>query len=91
MSERNYVGKGKHVGKFGNIKIGLKPEQLQQFVNSKGYVNIIIQAMREKDQYGNEFTVYIDDFVPRQREGSQQQSQPVGSNAGGAEDENLPF
>ena len=29
MSERNYVGKGKVVGKFGNIRIGLKPEQLQ--------------------------------------------------------------
>lgn len=88
MSERNYVGKGKHVGKFGNIKIGLKPEQLQQFVNSAGYVNLIISEMREEDKYGNKFTVYVDDFVPQQREG--QQSQPVGSNTEDNSDD-LPF
>lgn len=88
MAERNYVGKGKHVGKFGNIKIGLKLEQLQRFVNSAGYVNIIVQAMREEDKYGNGFTVYIDDFVPQQREGSQQQTP---SCSGAAEDDTLPF
>ena len=82
MSERNYVGKGKQVGKFGNIKIGLKPEQLQQFVNSAGYVNLIISEMREEDKYGNKFTVYVDDFIP-------QQSQPVGSNT--EDNSDLPF
>ena len=87
MSERNYVGKGKHVGKFGNIKIGLKPEQLQQFVNSAGYVNLIISEMREEDKYGNKFTVYVDDFIPQQRG---QQSQPVGSNTEDNSDD-LPF
>jgi len=89
MSERNYVGKGKNIGKFGNIRIGVKPEQLQQFVNSAGYVNLIISEMREEDKYGNKFTVYIDDFVPQQREGSQQQSQPVGSNT--EDNSDLPF
>jgi len=88
MSERNYVGKGKNVGKFGNIRIGLKPEQLQQFVNSAGYVNLIISEMREEDKYGNKFTVYVDDFIPQQREG--RQSQPVGSNTEDNSD-TLPF
>ena len=87
MSKRNYVGKGKVVGKFGNIRIGLKPEQLQQFVNSAGYVNLIISEMREEDKYGNIFTVYVDDFIPRQREG--QQSQPVSSNT--EDNSDLPF
>jgi hypothetical protein len=86
MSERNYVGKGKNIGKFGNIRIGVKPEQLQQFVNSAGYVNLIISEMREEDKYGNKFTVYVDDFIPR-REG--QQSQPVGSNT--EDNSDLPF
>jgi hypothetical protein len=45
--------------------------------------------MREEDKYGNKFTVYIDDFVPQQREGSQQQSQPVGSNT--EDNSDLPF
>jgi len=91
MSERNYVGKGKNVGKFGNIRIGVKPKQLQQFENSVGYVNLIISEMREEDKYGNKFTVYVDDFVPQQREG--QQGQPVSqtTGAGGAVDEDLPF
>jgi len=87
MSERNYVGKGKNVGKFGDIRIGLRPTQLQQFENSAGYVNLIISEMREKDKYGNKFTVYVDDFIPQQREG--RQTQPVGSNT--EDNSDLPF
>lgn len=60
MSEKQYVGKGKIVGQFGNIKIGIKIDELK--ANEKGYVNLIISKMREKDKYGNEFTVYIDDY-----------------------------
>jgi hypothetical protein len=43
--------------------------------------------MREEDKYGNKFTVYVDDFIPRQRE--DQQSQPVGSNT--EDNSDLPF
>lgn len=60
--ERNYVGKGKVVGKFGNIRIGLKPSELVP--NEKGWVNLIVSQMKETDKYGNTHTVYVDDFIP---------------------------
>ena len=68
MAEKVYVGKGKVVGNFGNIKVGLRVVDLK--ANDKGYVNLIISKMKETDKYGNEFTVYIDDFVPQSRGGS---------------------
>jgi hypothetical protein len=62
MAEKQYVGKGKVVGTFGNIKIGLRVADLK--ANEKGYVNIIVQKMKEIDKYGNAYTVYVDDWVP---------------------------
>lgn len=81
MSDRVYVGKGKRVGKFGNIKLGLKLEGVNP--NEKGYTNLIVSEMREPDKYGNEFTVYVDDYQPiggnRVREPIQDigQSEPI--------------
>lgn len=62
MSKKQYVGKGKVVGNYGNIKIGIKAATLP--INEKGYVNLIISRLKQKDQWGNEFTVYVDDSVP---------------------------
>ncbi|OQB09048.1 MAG: hypothetical protein BWY21_00953 [Parcubacteria group bacterium ADurb.Bin216] len=89
MSEKNYIGKGKVVGSFGNIKIGIKPEELVKFANDKGYINIIVQKMKEKDRYGNEYTVFIDDWKPTgQTQGSTQSS---GKQTQTAVEEDLPF
>lgn len=63
--ERQYVGKGKTVGKYGNLKISLKVSDLKP--NDKGYADIIISKMKEADKWGNEFTVYNNDFVPQTR------------------------
>jgi hypothetical protein len=66
MSDKKYVGKGKIVGVYGNIKIGLKYESLKP--NEKGYCNLIIGKMKEKDKYNNEYTVWIDEWEPSKTE-----------------------
>lgn len=66
MSERIYVGKGKLVGKFQQLKVGLEVDKLTK--NDRGYCNIIITTMREPDKHGNTHTAYIDDYVPQQRQ-----------------------
>jgi hypothetical protein len=65
VNERTYVGKGKVRGQYGDIRLGLR--DLPQ-PNDKGYVNLIVSKMRNPDKYGNEYTVYVDDFVPQQRD-----------------------
>ena len=81
MSEKIYVGKGKPIGKFGNLKIGIRVSDLVP--NEKGYVNLIIQEMKKPDEYGNTHTVYVDDWVPK----SQQKQQPARQ----VDESDLPF
>lgn len=64
--QKQYVGNGKEFGNYGNVKISLKYDKLQP--NAKGYVNLIIGNLREKDQYGNTKCVYVDDYVQQQRQ-----------------------
>jgi hypothetical protein len=64
VNERKYVGKGKIKGNYGDIHLGLR--DLPQ-PNDKGYINLIVSKMRNPDMYGNECTVYVNDFVPQPR------------------------
>lgn len=67
MSEqKQYVGRGKEFGNFGNIKIGLKITDLKP--NEKGYINLVIGKKKEPDQYGNTHNVWIDDWKPQPKE-----------------------
>lgn len=80
MAERQYVGKGKIIGKFGQIKIGLRVADLKP--NEKGWVNLIISQMKEKDKYENTHTVFVDDWQP----GGQQSEQQPGTDSQYPED-----
>lgn len=60
--ERQYVGKGRRVGKYGNIKIGIKPGELP--VNERGYCNLIVAEMKQEDKYHNTHTVFVDTWKP---------------------------
>ena len=68
---KNYVAKGKKY-EFPNggsiIKIGIKPSELVQYANEKGYVNLVIGGLKDKDKYGNDHTVWIDDWKPQPKE-----------------------
>lgn len=66
MAEKKYVGKGKVIGQFGNIKISLRPAELE--ANEKGFVNLIVSQMKSPDKWNNTHTIYVDDFVPAARE-----------------------
>ena len=57
-----YVGKGKVIGQYGDIRIGFRLADLT--ANKKGYVNLIVSKMREVDKYDNTHTVYVDEWKP---------------------------
>ena len=96
MSEgkRHYVGNGKEIGTFGSIKIGIKVSELKP--NAAGYVNLIVGKNKEGvNQYGNTHYVFVDDYIPPNREGSSPQppqpqtpAQPAKS---ATDDPDLPF
>ena len=75
MSERVYVGKGKKVGQYQQLKLGIEVSKLTP--NERGYCNIIITEMRTEDKYGNTHTAYIDDYVPQKRSDTQNNMPPV--------------
>ena len=65
MAEKKYVGKGK-LGKFGNIEIGLRHDQLVP--NDRGYVNLVVSQMRAPDKWENTHTVYVNEYAGRRSE-----------------------
>jgi len=91
MSEKIYVGKGKPIGKFGNLKIGIRVSDLVP--NEKGYVNLITQEMKKPDEYGNTHTVYVDDWVPNGQQKQQREPLTTRNNqpAGQVDESDLPF
>jgi len=62
MADKTYVGKARELGKYGDMKLSIKHDQLVP--NDKGYVAVIMSRMKEPDKYGNTHTVYLDTFVP---------------------------
>lgn len=66
---KQYVGRGKVVGKFNHLKIGIRVADLTP--NAKGYVNLIVGELKQPDDYGNTHSVWVDDWVP-----NKQQEQP---------------
>lgn len=63
--QKKYVGNGKKK-EFSNgghlINISLKYADLTP--NEKGYVNLVVGAKKENDQWGNTHAVWVNDFVP---------------------------
>lgn len=79
MSEKTYVAKGKKI-EFKNgghiIKIGIKPSELIQYQNEKGYVNLVIGGLRSPDKWGNDHTVWVDDWKPSQNTEAKEEESP---------------
>lgn len=80
MAEKVYVGKGKTIGQFGNIKLSINVNDFQGNrvinPNEKGWINLILSKMKTPDKHGKEYTIYLDDFVPKQRQQSEDQDMP---------------
>jgi len=48
--------------------VWLKLEELEKYVNEKGYVNIIINKRKTPDNYWNDLSVAINSFKPKPKE-----------------------
>lgn len=69
MGEKVYVGKGKEIGQFGNIKLNICIKDFNGNdrlpINEKGWLKpLILTQMKQPDKHGNQYAIYIDDFVP---------------------------
>lgn len=68
--QKQYCGSGKRKD-FDNggyiIKVGLRVSDLPQ-PNEKGYVNIVVAPRLKPDQYGNDFSVYVDTWKPEKKQ-----------------------
>jgi hypothetical protein len=70
MNQKIYVGKGKTIGNFGQIKLNICTKDFNGNnvlpINEKGYLKpLILTRMKSPDKHGNEYTIFIDDFVPK--------------------------
>lgn len=88
MAEKVYVGKGKLIGNYGDIRLNICLNDFNNIAkmspNEKGWLpSLILKKMQNPDKKGNEYTIFINDFVPnKQVENSPSQQ---------ATDEDLPF
>lgn len=74
--DRQYVGKGKWIdfkNGGGKFRIALTPEGIELIFrnqNSSGWANLCMSEMRTPDRQGNQYTLYLDDFVPQKQGGN---------------------
>lgn len=66
--QKIYVGKGK-ILPYDKIKLNICTKDFNGVdrlpINEKGWLKpLILTQMKQPDKHGNEYTIYIDDFVP---------------------------
>lgn len=64
-----YVKGSAKAFKSGDIAVDLLFSDLEDLVNDKGYVKLIISQRREEDQYGNTHSVKFNDYKPKENTG----------------------
>lgn len=61
---KNYVGNGRTIktqyGELYNISISL--EKIKSLANEKGYINLTVGKLKEKDKYDNDLAVFENDY-----------------------------
>ena len=71
MNEKKYVGSGKRVGNYDLINFTISAEKIQDaFVeyNGKKYLKLSIGKKKTVDQYGKTHSVWIDEYVPENKQ-----------------------
>lgn len=65
------------------LKLSFKAADLREFlnqhVNDKGYVNLIVAERKEMGQYGDTHSVYLDTWKPKAKEPGQPAANPAPS------------
>lgn len=68
MADKVFCGNGKTIswqyGEFYNLS--LKLSELEKYVSDKGYVRVTVSKAKNTDQYGNDLSVCINDYKPKQ-------------------------
>jgi hypothetical protein len=71
MADKIYVGFGKMFGEYGSIKlsININDRDGNRIITPKkgGWINLVVNKRKEPDQKGNEYSVQLDTFEPKQR------------------------
>lgn len=66
QEEKIYCGSGKMIGRFGNIACGICIDDIEPLVkvakNGKRYMNFIVCAKKQVDQYGNSHYLVVDTY-----------------------------
>lgn len=62
--EKVYCGNGKvRSSQYGEFyTLSLKLSELENYVNEKGYVSIVVNKRKTPDNYGNDLAVTINDY-----------------------------
>jgi len=80
MNEKKYVGSGKKVGNYDLVNFTISEEKLKEHwfeYMGKRYVKLTIGKKRETDQYGKTHTVWVDEYVPENKEAQSQPAQEL--------------
>lgn len=69
MTTKVYCGKWKIISwqYWDFTKLNLKLEELEKYTNEKWYVNVLVNDLREPDNYWNTLTVTIDSYKPENK------------------------
>lgn len=71
MSKKTYVGKGRGDAKYDkariSIDLGAIPKEEIKEYNGKKYIFLVVSKMKQPDNYGRDYTVYIDDYKPEKK------------------------
>lgn len=61
---KKYVGNGRMITtQYGEMyNISISAEKIKDMVNEKGYINLTISKLKEKDKYNNDLTVFENDY-----------------------------
>lgn len=68
MEKRIFIGNAKRINDFligGSICVtDIPKEWIKEYKNGKKYLNINIYQRKEKDKFGNDYSISINTFVP---------------------------
>ncbi len=77
--EKKYVGFGKEVGNYGMISISIPESKVKDFwreYKGERYLNLNVGSLREKTQYGQTHTIWLDEFKPKEGAGNSNNNEP---------------
>lgn len=82
MNERKFVGSGKKVGSYDMVNFTISEDKVKDAwfdYNGKRYLKLTIANKKATDQYGKTHNVWIDEYVPENKETKATASAPASS------------